>query len=168
MRMAVVGGCPALPMEQLAGTDCLAALEAAGLACLAEPATGVCVTRRWVLYDFDRDCLVTSRLYESYTDGADEASRLNDVLVLPIVISEEIVAAAGPFRRQAAPAKPRPRLYRLTIDGPLLDRQREVLLRVTDLAQREVAYTPTSGEDELLNGLLELTDALADQCPGQP
>ena len=42
--------------------------------------------RRWVLYDLDSDCLVTTRTYDTYQDAADDASQANDVLILQVVI----------------------------------------------------------------------------------
>jgi len=55
------------------------------------------------------------------------------------------------------------RTYRLRIDGQLFEIQRQLLVRITDLARRNVAYAPTPGDEDLLEGLLELTDALADE-----
>lgn len=57
-------------------------------------------------------------------------------------------------------------VYRLRIDPQLLLSQRGVLLRVTDLARRQLPYTPAPGDGDLLDGLLELTDAIADQAGG--
>jgi hypothetical protein len=42
--------------------------------------------RRWVLYDLDSDCLLTTRTYDTYQDAADDASQVNDVLILQVVI----------------------------------------------------------------------------------
>jgi hypothetical protein len=47
---------------------------------------GIGTRRRWVLYDLDTDCLLTTRTYDTYQDAADDASQLNDVLILPVVI----------------------------------------------------------------------------------
>ena len=54
--------------------------------------------------------------------------------------------------------------YELHLDGPLFRAQRELLLRVADLAQRGQPYKPAPGDEELLEGLLNLTDSLADQA----
>jgi hypothetical protein len=43
------------------------------------------VIRRWVLYHLDTDALLTTRVYASYEDADDDASHVNDVLVLPLV-----------------------------------------------------------------------------------
>ena len=50
----------------------------------------------------------------------------------------------------------------LHIDVQLFRAQRELLTRITDLARRNQPYLPASGDDRLLDGLLELTDALSD------
>ena len=47
--------------------------------------------RRWVLYNPDTDALLTTRVYASYEDAADDASQVNDVLVLPLVCGGVIV-----------------------------------------------------------------------------
>jgi hypothetical protein len=44
------------------------------------------VVRRWVLYDLDADCLITTRVYDAYETAVDDAQSLTDVLVLPLVI----------------------------------------------------------------------------------
>ena len=48
------------------------------------------------------------------------------------------------------------------IDTRLFAAQRQLLLRITDLARRNLPYTAAPGDKDLLDGLLELTDALAD------
>ena len=50
----------------------------------------------------------------------------------------------------------------LHIDVQLFRVQRELLTRITDLARKNQPYVPASGDDRLLDGLLELTDALSD------
>ncbi len=57
--------------------------------------------------------------------------------------------------------------YPLRIDHATFRRQRQLLLKITDLAQRHQPYTPMLGDEALLNGLLELTDAIADQARNQ-
>ena len=54
--------------------------------------------------------------------------------------------------------------YSLIIDGPLFHKQRELLLKIADLARKKQPYSPTSGDAALLEGLAELTDELADQA----
>ena len=53
--------------------------------------------------------------------------------------------------------------YSLHIDGPLFRKQRELLLKIADLARQKRPYSPTPGEAVLLEGLVELTDEIADQ-----
>ena len=54
--------------------------------------------------------------------------------------------------------------YELSLDGELFRSQRELLLRIADLARRQQPYEPAPGDDRLLEGLLGLTDAIADQA----
>ena len=42
--------------------------------------------RRWVLYDLDSDCLLSTRTYDTHQEAADDASQVNDVLILQVVI----------------------------------------------------------------------------------
>ena len=57
--------------------------------------------------------------------------------------------------------------YTLNIDGKLFRSQRELLMKIADLARQKRPYNPTSGDEALLEGLLELTDAIADQAHDQ-
>jgi len=54
--------------------------------------------------------------------------------------------------------------YALDLDGKLFRAQRGLLLRIADLARRGQPYQPAPGDDNLLEGLLGLTDAIADQA----
>lgn len=54
--------------------------------------------------------------------------------------------------------------YSLHIDGELFRAQRQLLLRIADLVHRQEPYHAAPGDEELLEGLLNLTDALADQA----
>ena len=51
--------------------------------------------RRYVLYDFDMGDLATTRVYDSYQEAADDASPLDNVIVVPLVF-EELTAGRGP------------------------------------------------------------------------
>jgi hypothetical protein len=53
--------------------------------------------------------------------------------------------------------------YLLNLDGPLFRAQRKLLLRIADAARQKRPYEPAHGDGELLEGLLGLTDAVADQ-----
>jgi hypothetical protein len=57
-----------------------------------------------------------------------------------------------------------PEDYALSLDGPLFRRQRELLIALADGAHngRQVQIDPEQAE--LLAGLVELTDAVADQA----
>ena len=54
--------------------------------------------------------------------------------------------------------------YTLNIDGNLFRSQRELLMKIADLARRKRPYKPIPGDGALLEGLLELIDAIADQA----
>jgi hypothetical protein len=54
--------------------------------------------------------------------------------------------------------------YHLTIDGPAFRQQRELLQRLRGFAAAEMSYWPAPGEVESLDGLIELTDEMADQA----
>lgn len=55
-------------------------------------------------------------------------------------------------------------IYRLDIDGPLFREQRRLLFKLADYARRGVPMPQLPQHAELLDGLLELTDSIADQA----
>jgi hypothetical protein len=57
--------------------------------------------------------------------------------------------------------------YRLHIDGNLFRRQRGLLMRLGALVHGKQAYKPKPGDEALLEGLLNLTDAIADEAHDQ-
>jgi len=57
-----------------------------------------------------------------------------------------------------------PRRYDLRLDGQAFRAQRELLLKVADLARQGQPYEPAPGDDEVLEGLAALTDEIADQA----
>jgi hypothetical protein len=62
--------------------------------------------RRWVLYDLATDALLTARLYTSYEEAADDASRVNDVLVLPLVCQDIVVRPAPDDSKESGHGQP--------------------------------------------------------------
>jgi hypothetical protein len=50
------------------------------------------------------------------------------------------------------------------IDGPLFRNQRLLLMKIADLAHRKQPYEPAPGDEDLLEGLVNLTDDIADQA----
>ena len=54
--------------------------------------------------------------------------------------------------------------YRLHLDGRLFRKQRELLMRLVTLVHGKQAYAPKPGDEESLEGLLALTDGIADQA----
>jgi len=53
------------------------------------------------------------------------------------------------------------------INGPLFRNQRLLLLKIADLAQKKQPYMPAAGDDDLLEGLVNLTDDIADEAHDQ-
>jgi len=53
------------------------------------------------------------------------------------------------------------------INGPLFRNQRLLLMKIADLAQKKQPYLPAAGDDDLLDGLVNLTDDIADQAHDQ-
>jgi hypothetical protein len=75
--------------------------------------------------------------------------------------SEEVgQAVKGNDNREGTPMQD----YALNIDGQLFRAQRELLLKLADLAQEGRPYKPAPGDSDLLDGLIGLTDELADQA----
>ena len=59
----------------------------------------------------------------------------------------------------------RERHYTLNdIDGPMFRKQRQLLLSLASLAQEGKAYEANEADQELLDGLVNLTDVIADQA----
>jgi hypothetical protein len=54
--------------------------------------------------------------------------------------------------------------YTLNIDGKLFRAQRNLLMTIADFARKQQPYKPAAGDEALLEGLLSLTDAIADQA----
>lgn len=54
--------------------------------------------------------------------------------------------------------------YNLNLDGEQFRRQRELLLNLSDSVRRGQSYAPQPGDEGLLEGLIGLTDELADQA----
>jgi len=111
----------------------------------------------YVLYDFDMDELATTSVYASYADAADDTVRLDNVIVVPLVFEEVTVGAADPSSKQTDS-------YDLAIDGPTFRSQRELLLKLHGFAAGRTSNVPDPGDRELLEGLIDLTDAIADQA----
>ena len=53
------------------------------------------------------------------------------------------------------------------INGPLFRNQRLLLMKIADLAQKKQPYLPAAGDDDLLDGLVNLTDDIADRAHDQ-
>jgi len=54
--------------------------------------------------------------------------------------------------------------YRLQIDGPAFRTQRELLLKLRELISADIPYSASPHDQGRLEGLVELTDELADQA----
>ena len=58
-------------------------------------------------------------------------------------------------------------VYTLRIDGELLRRQRELLLKILDAVSRHKPYVPAANDADLLEGATALLDQIADQAHDQ-
>ena len=58
---------------------------------------------RFVLYDFDSDTLVTTQVFHTYSEAADAAGSLPDVLILPIAVPS---SDHGPSEVEEIPDEP--------------------------------------------------------------
>jgi hypothetical protein len=81
------------------------------------------------------------------------------------LVATRIQAAEGTSRKRATvPVRDHSQAYRLKIDGPLFRSQRQMLLQLAERVRQGLAYTPSPGDAELLEGLIQLTDEIADQA----
>jgi len=158
MQLAAVAEYPVLPLTDLVGTETEAALKAAGLE-LTQPANRT-VARRWVLYSIDTNTLLTTRIYDSYKEAVEDANQVDDILVLPLVFKE---LRAQPTVEDVDTMNELMQ-YTLHIDGQAFRSQRELLTKIADLARQKRPYSPMPGDEVLLDGLVELTDVIADQA----
>ena len=116
-------------------------------------------TRRYVLYDFDDDILATTNVYDSHNEATDDASQLNNVMILALDL--ETVEPSGRGLGGTVEGQPS---YSLSIDGPEFRSQRELLLKLQGFASEGISYSAATADRELLEGLTELTDGIADQA----
>jgi hypothetical protein len=58
----------------------------------------------------------------------------------------------------------RDQVYALNVDGPLLRKQQELLLKLSEFANRGRSYVPQADERPLWEGLNCLLDEIADQA----
>ena len=54
--------------------------------------------------------------------------------------------------------------YALHIDGPLFRNQRKLLILIAEVVRNNRRYEPSPGDEGLLEGLLSLTNEIADQA----
>jgi len=85
-QLANVAEYPVLPLTDLVGTETEAAMKAAGME--LGQVTNRTVSRRWVLFSFDTNTLLTTRTYDSYDEAVEDANQVDDILVLPLVFEE--------------------------------------------------------------------------------
>ncbi|MEI7902482.1 MAG: hypothetical protein WCK89_19710 [bacterium] len=95
---------PVKPIAELVGNAVEAALETAGMEAALHLNRSTLTHRRYVLYDFDRQELATTHVYDNYTEAVDDAGQLQDVLVLPLEFEEHRVGRSEPAVTGADPA----------------------------------------------------------------
>ena len=84
-RLALVTVFPTVPIDEIA-EDTEKALKAAGIEVPGKQDNGLQESRRWVLYNFDTDALLGTKVYSDYDEAVEDAAQANDILVLPLVI----------------------------------------------------------------------------------
>jgi hypothetical protein len=99
---------------------------------------------------------------------------LETALSTPDILSEHNNPKLGEFSvatETTTPPKPseinamnEPNQYTFCIDGPAFRAQRNLLVKIADLVHRKRHYESSPGDERLLEGLLNLTDAIADQA----
>ena len=114
-----------------------------------------CNTERVLEVEADDEASATKIAEE--TDFSDWDSADSPYSIEPLDAAGEVVPEA-PRRVREVQCGP----DMLRIDPKLFCGQRELLTKIADLAGKNEPYVPASGDDRLLNGLLELTDALWD------
>ncbi len=98
------------------------------------------------------------------TDDESLACALDRLLETALSTPGILDEYGGPRIGQFFVARPVPKSYALELDGPLFRAQRELLLRLHHAAGRGETAPLGPEEHELLEGLLGLTDAIADQA----
>jgi hypothetical protein len=129
------------------GQDCQRLLERIGGA--AEP--------RYVLYDGDADQLASTTIYDNHQEAVEDASQVGDVIVVPLTMGGGVPAPGGSEAASACQ-------YELDIDGPTLRAQRGLLVELVQHGGTQAPLEIDPGRRDLLEGLVNLTDAIADQA----
>ena len=103
---------------------------------------------------------VMDRLLETAMSTPDIMSEYGNPNPGEFYVAKEPVVTAPKVTR----AMNEQRQYTLHIDGKLFRGQRELLMRLLALVHGKQAYQPKPGDEGLLEGLVNLTDAIADQA----
>ncbi len=103
--------------------------------------------------------------YDSDVTDAESLAVALDRLMETALSTPDILDEYGnPRVGQFFVARPVSKSYTLELDGPLFRAQREQLLRIHHAAGQGETVTLGPKEHELLEGLLGLTDSIADQA----
>ncbi len=98
------------------------------------------------------------------TDGESLASALDTLMETALSTPGILDECGNPRIGKLCILQPPPNGYDLELDGPLFRAQRELLLRLHHAAGMGESIPLGPAEEELLEGLLGLTDAIADQA----
>ncbi len=98
------------------------------------------------------------------TDDESLASALDTLMETALSTRGILEEYGNPQIGKLCILQPAPNNYALELDGPLFRAQREFLLRLHHAAGRGESIPLGPNEHELLEGLLGLTDAIADQA----
>ena len=103
--------------------------------------------------------------YDPAVTDADSMASALDTLMETALSTPGILDEYGnPRIGEFGILQPAPKSYALELDGPLFRMQRELLLRLHHATGRGESIPLGPKEHELLEGLLGLTDAIADQA----
>ena len=67
---------------------------------------GASEVRKYILYDFDAGDLATTNVYDSYPEAADDASELDNVIIMPLVFEKQTADTAEPEDQTCECEKP--------------------------------------------------------------
>ena len=112
---------------------------------------------RCVLYSLGADELFSKAIYDSRKAAIEDAAQVDDVILVPFYFGKNEAHGSSPGELEG-------HYYALSIDGPTFRAQRELLLQLLESSQRPTLLDLRSEQGELLEGLIQLAEAISDQA----